>query len=84
MAYKFFVIMQKRIDNKIYTDLHKTDERIYFSYKEAEEAIIKNSVLENSVLERSFHIVPLIALTEEEFTNQKTDNSSFLDHEKNK
>lgn len=35
----FYVNMQKRGDGKVYADLHKTDERIYFTREEAQAAI---------------------------------------------
>jgi hypothetical protein len=31
----FWVIMQKRRDGKVYTDLHKTNEIMYLSYEDA-------------------------------------------------
>lgn len=38
-GYRFYLNMQKRSDGKVYCDLHKTDERIYFSPEEAQSAI---------------------------------------------
>lgn len=39
MSFCFYVNMQKRGDGKVYADLHKTDERIYFTPEEAQAAI---------------------------------------------
>ncbi len=39
MSYLIYVNMQKRSDGKVYADLHKTDERIYFTRQDAQEAI---------------------------------------------
>jgi len=57
----FYVNMQKRGDGKIYTDLYKTDERIYFSREEAQRAIDANPEL------KPFrHVVELVAVLPEE------------------
>ena len=39
MSFLIYVNMQKRGDGKVYADMHKTDERIYFTPEEAQAAI---------------------------------------------
>jgi hypothetical protein len=48
--------MQKRRDGEIYVDLHKTTEKIYLLYEDAEEALNELGVLKDC-----FHIVKLVA-----------------------
>lgn len=62
MAYAFYVNMQKRSDGKVYADLHKTDERIYFFEEEARAAIEAHPEVADLR-----QIVPLVALTQEEY-----------------
>lgn len=62
MAQSFFVIMQKRGDGKIYADLHKTTEKIYFFKEEAEKDILKLNELAPY-----FHVVELVAETLEDW-----------------
>ncbi len=52
----FYVVMQKRRDGEIYVDLHKTTEKIYLLYEDAEEALN-----ELGVLKEYNHIVKLVA-----------------------
>jgi hypothetical protein len=61
MATTFWVVMQKRIGDKVYADLHKTDEKIYLTREEAGEAWV------NMNLASFFHVVELVALTLEEW-----------------
>lgn len=61
MAHLFYTVMQKRVDGKIYPDVHKTDERIYLIREDAELA------LANMSLGAYFHVVPLVAMSEEDF-----------------
>lgn len=62
MGYLFYVNMQKRSDEKVYADVHKTDERIYFSPEEAQAAIDADPQLAPYR-----HVVPLVALTQQEY-----------------
>lgn len=62
MAYQFFVNMQKRGDGKIYADLHKTDEVIYFDENEARAAINKDPEIAPYR-----HVVEMVALTIDEY-----------------
>lgn len=43
--YLFYVNMQKRRDGRIYPDLHKTDEKIYFTPEDAQAAIDSDPAL---------------------------------------
>ena len=61
---EFWVIMQKRSDNKIYADLHKTTQQIYLTYEDAEDEF------NNSEHYKKYcHIVKLIAFRDEVMTN---------------
>ena len=53
--------MLKRTDNKTYADLHKTNQQIYLTIEDAEEAF--NS---NEHFQKYYHIVKLIACLEKE------------------
>jgi hypothetical protein len=58
---EFYVIMQKRRDNKVYADLHKTNQRIYLTIEDAFDE------LNSSEHYRDYcHIVKLIACLDEE------------------
>ena len=59
--YEFYVNMQKRRDGKVYADLHKTDERIYFNEEEAQTAIDADPEIAPYR-----HVVKLIAVLPEE------------------
>ena len=59
---EFFVIMKKRSDGKVYADLHKSCEKVYLIKEDAEAAYDK----ETTPFRNSFHVVRLIAYTEEE------------------
>lgn len=59
--YEFYVNMQKRADGKVYSDLHKTDEKIYFTPQEAQAVIDADQELK-----KYRHVVKLIAMTEED------------------
>lgn len=64
MAYEIYVIMQKRSDGKVYSDMHKVlNEKFYYTEQEAEAA------LEKEELKAHFHIVKMIAQTFEEWLN---------------
>ena len=52
----FYVVMQKRKDGEIYVDLHKTTEKIYLSYEDAEDALN-----ELGFIKEHYHIVKLVA-----------------------
>ena len=64
MARSFWVVMQKRDDGKVYADLHKTDERIYQTLEEAEEALV------NKPLASFFQVVEMVAETLEEWKQE--------------
>ena len=57
---EFYVIMQKRSDNKIYADLHKTTQQIYLTYEDVESAF------KYFEYQDSYHIVKLIATLPDE------------------
>ena len=61
MMTTFYTIMLKRQDNKTYADLHKTNQQIYLTIEDAEEAF--NS---NEHFQKYYHIVKLIACLEKE------------------
>ena len=60
---EFFVIMQKRSDGKVYSDLHKSLDKIYLTELDARIGF-QDTVKWD--LGGSFHIARLIAYTEEE------------------
>ena len=60
---EFFVIMQKRSDGQVYADLHKSVDKIYLTELDARNGF-QNEVKWD--LRGSFHIVRLIAYTEDE------------------
>jgi hypothetical protein len=62
MAFKFYVVMQKRSDGITHCDMHKTDGSIYFTEEEALTAPVLSSDIGNS-----FHVVPVVAILEKEF-----------------
>ena len=59
--FEFYVNMQKRGDGKVYADLHKTDERIYFTEEDAQAAIDADPELK-----RFRHVAKLVAVLPEE------------------
>ncbi len=61
MATSFWTIMQRRSDNKVYADLHKTNDTIYHTPEDAGETWV------NMNLASFFHVVELVALTREEW-----------------
>lgn len=63
MATSFYVVMQKRCDGKIYADLHKTTERIFFFEEDAKREI--DNI--DDEIRNSFHVVELVAMTMDEF-----------------
>lgn len=75
--YRFFVVMQKRTDGKLYDDLHKTDERIYFTKADAETAISSFGTLSEY-----FHVVEMVAVTREEWDESERELNK-LDYEWN-
>jgi hypothetical protein len=52
----FYVVMQKRRDDEIYVDLHKTTEKIYLLEEDAEYALNELGFIKDHC-----HIVKLIA-----------------------
>jgi hypothetical protein len=70
MARSFWVVMQKRDDGKVYADLHKTDERIYQTLEEAEEALVKKP------LTSCFQVVEMVAETLEEWKQEAPDKEA--------
>lgn len=64
--YRFFVVMQKRTDGKLYDDLHKTDEKIYLNRADAEKA-----VQAMGTMSEYFQIVEMVAVTREEWTESE-------------
>jgi hypothetical protein len=52
----FWVIMQKRRDGKVYTDLHKTNQKIYLEYEDA-----LNHFNHDEHYKEYYHIVKMIA-----------------------
>lgn len=56
-GYYFWVVQMKRADNRLYTDLHKTDGRIYITPEAAEKALAE--IPED--VRRSFHVVKMVA-----------------------
>lgn len=65
MAYEVYVIMQKRKDGIIYSDMHKTTEKFYFDYQEAERDRVKDEILLNY-----FHTVKIICCLEKEYNER--------------
>lgn len=62
MAYLFYVNMQKRVDGKVYADLHKTDGKIYFDEVDAQRAILLDAEIS-----AHRHVVKMIAMTEADY-----------------
>ena len=60
---EFFVIMQKRNDGKVYADLHKSLDKVYLTELDARIGFQDEVEWD---LRGSFHIVRLIAYTEDE------------------
>jgi hypothetical protein len=58
---EFFVIMLKRQDGKVYADLHKTTEKIYLTYEDAEKELNGGESYEGYFHKDYHHIVRLIA-----------------------
>ena len=54
---EFYVIMQKRCDGHVYVDLHKTNQVIYLTLEDVEEAFNEMDKLTKPY----FHIVNLVA-----------------------
>lgn len=71
MAYQFYVIMQKRSGGKVYADVHKTTEKIYFTEEEALSDMNQDELLKNN-----FHVVPLVAMTLDEYNECVNPNNS--------
>ena len=53
-----YVVMQKRVGDKVYADLHKTDGKFYFTAEEAEDGLWNKGELA-----KHFHVVPIVATT---------------------
>lgn len=62
MAYEVYVIMSKRKDGIVYADMHKTTEKFYFNFEDAEKDRLQDEVLTNH-----FHTVKIICMTEKEY-----------------
>jgi hypothetical protein len=62
---EFYVIMLKRQDGKVYADLHKTTEKIYLTYDDAEkelnDALYDDALYGDYFYKNYYHIVRLIA-----------------------
>ena len=58
---EFFVIMLKRQDCKVYADLHKTTEKIYLTYEDAEKELNECGLYGDYFYKNYYHIVRLIA-----------------------
>lgn len=63
---EFFVIMQKSFDGKVYANLANCLNQIHLTHEKAQEAFDKEAEPVPEAFRRSFHIVRLIAYTEEE------------------
>jgi hypothetical protein len=63
---EFFVIMEKRNDGKIYADLAHCLQGIYLTEEQAQEAFDKEAAPVPQSFYKHFHIVRLIAYTEDE------------------
>jgi len=57
---EFYVIMLKRKDGKVYTDLHKTTLKIYLTYEDAEKEL-NDALYGDYFYKNYYHIVRLIA-----------------------
>ena len=64
MACEFFVVMQKRSDGRVYADLHKTDERMYLTEDEADEALAGMGDIGEH-----FHKVKMVGMLADEWHN---------------
>ena len=60
---EFFVIMEKRSDGKVYADLHKSLDKIYLTELDARNGFQDEVKWD---WRSSFHVVRLIAYTEDE------------------
>jgi hypothetical protein len=58
---EFYVIMLKRRDQKVYADLHKTNQKIYLEYEDALEDLNNTDHFKEY-----YHIVKMIATLDEE------------------
>ena len=63
---EFFVIMEKSFDGKVYANLANCLNQIHLTYEKAREAFDKEAGSVPGAFYRSFHIVRLIAYTEDE------------------
>jgi hypothetical protein len=63
---EFFVIMQKRSDGKVYADLANCLNQVYLTHEKAQEAFDKEAEPVLQSFYKHFHIVRLIAYTEDE------------------
>ena len=62
MSHTFYVIMQKRMDGRVYADLHKTDHTIYLTPEDAQAAIDADPELAPHR-----RVVELVAMTVEDW-----------------
>lgn len=69
--FEFYVNMQKRGDGKVYVDLHKTDERIYFTEEDAKDSIPLSLIPHR-------HVVKLVACLPEEVDDPHRDEWTAL------
>jgi hypothetical protein len=58
---EFYVIMLKRRDQKVYADLHKTNQKIYLEYEDA-----LDDLNNTDHFKEYYHIVKMIATLDEE------------------
>ena len=63
---EFFVIMQKRSDGKVYADLAHCLKGVYLTKEQAQEAFDESAAPVPQSFYKHFHIVRLIAYTEDE------------------
>lgn len=62
MSYLVYVNVQKTLSGKVYADMHKSDERFYFTKEEAQEALDADPMLS-----QYRHVVPCVVMTEYEY-----------------
>ena len=74
---EFYVIMLKRQDDKVYADLHKTNQHIYLTEEDAYEELNNNKHFKEY-----YHIVKLIACLDEElkqFDKEDFDYQTYIE-----
>jgi len=73
---EFYVIMLKRQDGKVYADLHKTTEKIYLTYEDAEKELNEGELYGGYFYKNYYHIVRLIACLPETLEELAQDHST--------